>query len=1129
MFKNELNKKYKPGVLLGYYNIEAPFLVSIKNCLEEKYKNNINYVEITSEKLKIQKIRIRKEKNFEELGMISMNWIEKIQEYLIGLIIQMIDITDIVNNSIGDNNKIGETVIKEISKIKNFYQSSNQLILIKNFKKYYGLEDSIKNQILSKFKNLKDKCIIFINDPNYMTNLETIKRIAQMSKEEITNFYTSKIKYYRNKYKNHENNGQKEYAIKNLIKTFLLSKFSNIINIDNSINYYDYIQKAYKILSKELNKRSYMFCQPNIKIIYLELKNTADFLIYQFLSQKDLSINAIINLIISHLNNFDFIIFNDDKKTDINIIINSCKKLKDIYFINMSWKNSWYMYLLDNFKKIDLVDSNYIYLKGYILNNLFHLYSFLICEPNFLEEINNTINLETNYKRTKNNKYLEKIPKDYEMNKNNIVGKLTDEENLSLYICELIFENKNLIKEKNIIKIIENLVFNSQTNYYDYFLINKYCLKNDLNEKEKEFDKILEKLLYKNHKNLNKFPKIYSNFSSYLNKFILESKVENKDENNYNIFKQIEYLILYYSKINKDLTNEETRKINEILSYDIIPNDKIELNSFENQLFKIDVNYNVNEVKPLDFITTNVSISLIRKDIVMIIDKIIVYFPKNNKNEKEKNYKEINLNEELSINHSIKFSFNKLVKLFFSNLYVINIELYLKNKLKIKLINKEKRNIVFNNKNNELIKEKDLIDIKFNKKRFDSDKKNNMDSINKKENSKILLVGKNENHLFNINYKTKIENIDLYIKHSKVVIKLISGFVQEEEEIICFSFKTINSKGYNNCGNKELVLEYENKNYDKNPPPFEFILQIGENGNFGINYEIDFTLINKQCPDDSFNLKIHKNIILQCIDSFRNNNEVNSSLYYINQQNKIKAYPIQYPINIISFLRNKLLENVIIKKIIYSTSNNSIQINSSIERLFLKKHDYKIKLLSDEKISFHCKIISNENSNGSIGTIKILWISEELFNHKDFNESMLNESIFVLNNIIITKLPLMIQGNYINKINKYQLKIKNLESMSKIIKFSMKEINRNPKEEKFILSGKTNINEVLLPLTEFNIQYNVYDTITGSSFIDLNENITYKFNNLITLNEYYILDNKDKFDLKALRNIIYYIPELFKL
>ena len=45
----------------------------------------------------------------------------------------------------------------------------------------------------------------------------------------------------------------------------------------------------------------------------------------------------------------------------------------------------------------------------------------------------------------------------------------------------------------------------------------------------------------------------------------------------------------------------------------------------------------------------------------------------------------------------------------------------------------------------------------------------------------------------------------------------------------------------------------------------------------------------------------------------------------------------------------------------------------------------------------------------------------------------------------------------------------------------------------------------------------------------MNENINYKFNNLITLNEYYILDLKDKFDIKALRNTIYYSPEIFKL
>ena len=93
----------------------------------------------------------------------------------------------------------------------------------------------------------------------------------------------------------------------------------------------------------------------------------------------------------------------------------------------------------------------------------------------------------------------------------------------------------------------------------------------------------------------------------------------------------------------------------------------------------------------------------------------------------------------------------------------------------------------------------------------------------------------------------------------------------------------------------------------------------------------------------------------------------------------------------------------------------------------------------------------------------------------------------------------------------------------------MKEININQEEEKFNLCGKTDINELLLPLKEFNIQYNIYDKRNGSNFEDIKENINYKFNNLITLNEYNITDNKDKFDSKALRNIIYYFPEMLKL
>ena len=1121
MFKYEFNSKIKNGVILGYYNVETAFLLSIKNALEEIYINNINYLEITNEKLKLQIIKRRKEKSFDDLGMISLNWMEKIQESFPGVIVQMMDITELVNSSMSDFNKVDETVIKDILRIKNIYISSSQVIIIKNLKKSSSLEDSIKSQISLRFKYLSEKCIIFINDPNYKINLEIIKKIANMIKTEIVNFYASRIKYYRSKYKNNEIINQKEYAIKYLIKTFLFSYFSNIINIDNTIHYYDYIEKAYNILSNQLAKKSYIFCQPNIKIIYLELKNISDFLIFQLLLQKDLTLDNIINLIITHLIHFDFINFNDDKQLNINIITNACKKMKDIYFINMAWKHSWYEYLLENYKKIDLVDINYSSLKGYMMNNLFHLYYFLINEPNFIQEINSTIKPELSYKKIKNHIYIEKIPKFYEINGEEIVGKLSDEENLSLYISQIIFENKKLLNPENVLKILENLIFNSKTNYYDLFLINKYCLKN--NEIDDEIYKILGKLLQKNTKYLIKFPKVYSHLSIELNKYILSNQIDNKnEENKNNVFKMIEYLILYSSISKKDLTNEEIKKINELLSYNFETNNNtIKINNFENHLFNIEASYNVKEVNPLDYITTKIKISLLRNDITMNIDKVIVYFPKRNiKN--DKNYKKIIINKELSINNSIEFNFNTLVSFYFNNLYIISIEIYLKNKLILNLANKEKRNIVFKDKNSDLMNENDIIELKLK-----SSKKDKEIIIN--NNSKKILIGKNENHLFSIDYKTNLNNNDIYIKHTKAIFQLKPELPKKEEEINLFQFKTLNENGYNNCVNKELSLEYYNTNCEQNPSPLEFVLLIRELGNFNINYNILFTLVNKNCSDDYYILKLNGNINIQCIDSFNYSKEVNSSLYYINQETKIKSYPTNYPINVISSFENELSENIIIKKIIYMPLNDSIKINSSLEKLFMKKNNYKISFISKEKISFLSKIISQVELNGSIGKIKILWISENLYNHKNYNESMLNESIFSLNNLFITKSPLIIQGRYVQQFNKYQLKIKNLESISKIIKFSMKEINENYKEENFILCGKTNINEILLPLKEFNIQYNIYDKVTGTSLTDINKNITYKFNNLIILNEYYILDNKARFNENSLRNIVYYTPELFKL
>ena len=110
--------------------------------------------------------------------------------------------------------------------------------------------------------------------------------------------------------------------------------------------------------------------------------------------------------------------------------------------------------------------------------------------------------------------------------------------------------------------------------------------------------------------------------------------------------------------------------------------------------------------------------------------------------------------------------------------------------------------------------------------------------------------------------------------------------------------------------------------------------------------------------------------------------------------------------------------------------------------------------------------------------------------------------------------------------NKYQIYIKNNEEISKIIQMNIKEENDN---KKYILCGKTNMKGILTPYKEIKILYNIYDNITGMYIDENKENTVFKFDNSIIINEYGILDNKNKFSEKALKNIIYFIPELFKI
>ena len=1093
MFKYELYQKYTPGVLLGLFNIDQIFISSIKPYLNSVYKNNINYLEITKEILKKPKLKRIKDTNYDELGMISINWMEKFQNSIPGLIIQMIDITNsIIDTQNVDINPICETIIKNIQLIRSAYHGSNQLIIIQNYKKVNGLENNIKNNILKFFKNnIKENSIFFINVPLYVNNQEIMKQIGKLIIDDLYSFYNIKIQLYFDKYNSQKNNELKEYAIKYLIKMYLLFKITNIQDDNKKINYFDYIKNAYKML-KKIDKKNYMFCNNDLKVKYLEIKNLADFLLYQILSDKILNKKKSFSMIIKHLYKFDSKNFFGNDKNDINNnALNKFKNSKDIAFINLKWKFSWLKYLLEIIgKENKLINENKI-LNYYIINNLYHLYIFLKKEPNFTKEIYSNINKELVTKKIKP-KYIEKVPKLYEMEGENIVGLLSDEENLGFYISDIISENNNLTNSEYILKSIKEYFNNNNLNYYDFYLINKHWKENQFNE---DFNNVLIKILNQKSNNIYKFKNVYSHISNKINKIVLEMKIEkgNKDYSDI-IYKMIEHFIFYASLSKKEFSKEEIIQLNEFLTYDFnlleSENKIIHLDNFENRLFNIQINYNIKEVTLLDIINIDINISLVRKELLMNIEKIIIYFPG------QLNNKAIIINKELSQDKPININLKYLIKSYFTKFYITNIELYLKNKIVINLFNKDKKDIIFYNKDNNRINVDDIINFG-----FISDK---------------ICVGKNENHLFNFNYNLKINKKDIFIRNIKINIQV--------EGTKNYEFKILEGvDGYNISVSKQIFYEYDNTNLDTNLPQVEYILKIRETGSYKLKYKFFFTLINNNCPNESCILESNKNLTIESIESIIFTYDIQSPLYFIDSKTKSKSYPINYPIGLTSYIENQLSEKIIINKILHLPSSNTLEIKCNSENLFYKIKNFKIQFSQKEKISINAKIQSNTDFVGLIGKLKIFWASENLYNNKHFSESLNNFSIFDLNDINIKMLPLIIEGKYLKLYNKYQIDIKNMESISKIIQLN---INEDNNDEKFILCGKKNLKGVLTPNKEINLLFNVYDTITGEY---LQENNVYKYNNIFIINEYDISNDKNTFQQESLKNVIYFSPEIFKL
>ena len=211
-------------------------------------------------------------------------------------------------------------------------------------------------------------------------------------------------------------------------------------------------------------------------------------------------------------------------------------------------------------------------------------------------------------------------------------------------------------------------------------------------------------------------------------------------------------------------------------------------------------------------------------------------------------------------------------------MYITNIELCLKNKIIINICNREKNNIIFYNKNSKEINIDDLIDIDIIK-----DKEKNIED-------KIIL-GKNENHLLHIKYKLKKDYKDIYIKNVKINMQLNNAKNYE------FKILENDNNNYEISEQKQLNYEYINTNLEKNLPEIEYILNIGEKGNFVLNYNFNFTVIYNNSPNETCILESSKNLIVECIESFIFSDEIKSPLFFTNQKTQLKMYPINYPIN----------------------------------------------------------------------------------------------------------------------------------------------------------------------------------------------------------------------------------------
>ncbi len=1161
MFHPKDKIKLKNNNIIGTNNFTKSDLNSFKISISKACISNIKFIDINPQVLnsRITKQREKAMKKKNKLGMISKEWLNKYQNEIPCVIIQIIDITaKIIERK--DPSLISEDIMLEMGKIKSAFMASNYILILKNLCNFYknNHDALIKNNILSNVKYAKDKCIIIVNDNNQFDNKRFVDNLSEITKEEINSFFRIKKNNAHIKLEQYNKKKEMEFYVKNLIKLFTFSFMTHKEKIN-----YSYLFKANYTLRQKIDKKNYKFIsyisdkndnnndlkkKEFLKIIlaYLEIKNISDYIIFYLSQKKNMKEIEINKLIYGHISYFN--VNNFLKLKNSNISKDEFYDLynKYLYLFDSIWKFNWYKFRegIINNKLIAPENSgisacNVIFDQNIsdfsYLNNLLKLYNFMNKEKDFMENI---INKYNNYKYKQiNNKFIEKIDTYYEISEDGQKKELKLEETILLYMNKIILNNKDILDITKIYKKLETFFLSHKFNSYFFNLINRFGLI------DKNINFFIKNTLeYMNDNILKKFPKVYRNYLAKIYDLFIKQNFGNE---------HIEWiykfqLIIKYLDIteNENFSNEEVDLINNILNEVDAKNTKEIYNTLNiisncNNLFELKIIYNNNEnlkdrdeIKPFDCLNVKINLSLKKEHIFFDVEKIQVYFnseinldDNNKKRDLNKNYKEINISNRISKTNGISFNFNHLIKNISHNYFLIsNISIILKNRNVINIHNYKKNdNIILYNKSEALNINQKIIKLIQTKN----------DNIN-------LRVGEKENYLYNLQYQKIIED-------DNIIISSVSGRIDLKE-------KTENNIGYKmnynyflkkinidvNCDNNETVIFFkENKSFNDNEiHKYNFLIKINEIGVYYLLYNLKFNIIHKNCENEIYTFEENGKILVECAKPFYYHNKIESALYSIQEIDNFqqKIFPTNFPIIYNIYLTNNLSQNIIIKNISFEYLSNNIKINSPFLKIINDKGK-SIILSSGDKFVVPSKFIIHKSNIGNfspIGVMKIIWASLKL---NDFpqTKNTFNETIIELEKIFVKDVLYEFEGNYINNkdneikyISSYQLKIKNLNNFSKVIQCKILDDYKCFNNKNIISYGKTYTKDIILPQKDLFYLFYIYNKSKNKQ---KNENILIdtECNNIIEINEYNLvsIDTDIEQSNLALINQLFFVPNLY--